>query len=106
MDLEYPSAEQLSVNPNPLTAHQSLPINARRSIQYLTTSDTASDELVAIPIHYRSHPFTKAEISYPGGPQFSGSEDDDIKVSHRYTDESAIISWLHGQDYVIDGPPP
>ena len=105
MDLPYPRTAQFSDDSRLQTVRRPLPVFPRHGIRRLSDSDTASGELVAIPLHYRSHPFTKEEISYPGGPQFSGSDDSDVKVPLRYTDESAIISWLDEQDYGIDTPP-
>ena len=72
MDLQHPNTVEFGDNSDLATFRRPLPVSPRHGAQRLSSSDTASGELIAIPLHYRSHPFTKEEISYPGGPQFSG----------------------------------
>jgi len=47
-------------------------------------------------LKHRIRPFSREEISYPGGPQFSDEEEDNnnTRIPEMYTDERAIVAWL------------
>ena len=62
-----------------------------------------NDGVITIHLKIRTSPFSKEEISYPGGPQFSGSGEDD-KFVNRIDHMRAVIDWLESQE-IFDSLP-
>ena len=62
-----------------------------------------NDDIITIHLKLRTSPFSKEEISYPGGPQFSGSSEDDEFVN-RINHTHVVTDWLESQE-IFDALP-
>ena len=89
----------LSKSAEPLSSvhvrHVFIPTSLDSSSQY---HHFENDGIITIHLKVRTSPFSKEEISYPGGPQFSGSSEDDEFISRNYHTR-AVFDWLECYEY-------
>jgi hypothetical protein len=94
----------LSKSAEPLSSvhvrHVIIPASLDSSSQY---QHFENDGIISIHLKVRTSPFSKEEISYPGGPQFSGSCEVDECVS-RIDHTRAVVDWLESQE-IFDSLP-